>query len=138
MQPGEHEPGLAQRALERHLSRKGFFTTSAAAGNGGAIWHHANGGLTLTDVVITNCEAFDSGGAVYSLGSLTMRDCTISNNRAVGVGGGIVSASYGTVRIERTTTSPVFSPTRICNVSPCSRRSRSAYCLRFSCMRSAA
>jgi spermidine/putrescine transport system substrate-binding protein len=41
MQPGEHEPGLAQRALERHLSRKGFFTTSAAAGM--ALWIAACG-----------------------------------------------------------------------------------------------
>jgi spermidine/putrescine-binding protein len=41
MQAGEHEPGLAQRALERHLSRKGFFTTSAAAGL--ALWIAACG-----------------------------------------------------------------------------------------------
>jgi hypothetical protein len=68
---------------------------------GGAI--AAAGALTLSDIAISNCQAYNGGGAVFAQGSFTMRDCVISNNRVSGDGGGILvsESSGGAVVLER-------------------------------------
>ena len=66
------------------------------SGNGGGLYF-ANGGITLRNSEITNCQA-GSGGAIYAnqAGSLLIEDCYIAYNTA-GNGGGLYINSSNNV-----------------------------------------
>jgi hypothetical protein len=79
------------------LSLSGLTLTSGLVNDdGGAIFNNT-GRLDLSDVVISNCQASNAGGAIFAVGSLTMRDCTVSNNTDAGSGGGIYVSVSGSV-----------------------------------------
>jgi lysophospholipase L1-like esterase len=50
-----------------------------------------DGTLTLTDCIVSHCNAVYGGGGIVNWGTMTITDCTVSNN-AAGFGGGIANA----------------------------------------------
>jgi fibronectin-binding autotransporter adhesin len=56
--------------------------------------------LILKNVLITDCEASESGGAIYTLGNVMMESCDLYENMAVAGGGAIWSS--GNVAMKNT------------------------------------
>ena len=69
------------------LGTAGLTQINGLADGGGAIFN-INGGLTLSDLMISNCQDSNAGGAIFAFGPLTMRECTVSNNSVNGGGAG--------------------------------------------------
>jgi predicted outer membrane repeat protein len=68
------------------------------------IFHVASGGgLTLTDITVTNGNADDYGGGIYNEGALNVSNSTLSGNGATYSGGGIYNKS--TVAVTNSTLS---------------------------------